>query len=205
MMTNSMKLHRPSAVPNEPLSLQSEGLRLGLFLYFLLFIGLLANEARAEDCRLSLSQPRIDYGVLRRTELLDEQVGRQKTSLGKRTLHLSVICADPRAVAIRFAGVPAGAQGFRFGRHGSFTLDLKHGQVDGRAVELSVEPSSVYADNGRLLPGQVLIARTGGMPATGRRFSAQVDIDTYLPPEAFSVRHETMFEGQGRFEWLPGG
>ncbi|MCP2050340.1 hypothetical protein [Pseudomonas salomonii] len=162
-------------------------------------------DASANDCRLSISQPRVDYGMLRRAELLDERISNQPIILGKRTLQLSVVCAEPGAVALRFTGVPAGTQGFRFGRQGSFTLALKHAQVDGRAVELNSLQSTDTSALGHLLPGQVLIAKAGGLPLTGTRFSAQVEIDTYLPPDAFSVRHETVFEGQGHFEWLPGG
>lgn len=198
-----MKRLRRSVVPSKTVQHSVCRVCLGLGLLFMLAIA--AQDASANDCRLSISQPRVDYGMLRRAELLDEQVSNQPIILGKRTLQLSVVCAEPGAVALRFTGVPAGAQGFRFGRQGSFTLALKHAQVDGRAVELNSLQSTDTSALGHLLPGQVLIAKAGGLPLTGTRFSAQVEIDTYLPPDAFSVRHETVFEGQGHFEWLPGG
>ena len=199
-----MKRLRRSVVPSESVQYTLRRLCLGVsLLWFMLAIA--APDALANDCRLSLSQPRVDYGVLRRTELLDDGIRSQPIMLGKRTLQLSVVCAQPGAVALRFTGVPAGAQGYRFGRQGSFTLALKHAQVDGRAVELSTLLSTDTSTHGLLLPGHVLIAKTSGMPLTGTRFSAQVQIDTYLPHDAFSVRQETVFEGQGHFEWLPGG
>lgn len=126
-------------------------------------------------------------------------------SLGTRILHLSVVCADPRSIALRFTGVPAGPQGYRFGRQGRFTLSLKHAQLDGRTVEWVAARLPDESVRGRLLPGQVLIARSGTTPAKGRRLSAQVEVQTYLPPSAFSVRREAVFEGRGHFELLPGG
>ena len=199
-----MKRLRRSVVPNESVQYTLRRLCLGVsLLLFMLVIA--APGASANDCRLSLSQPRVDYGVLRRTELLDEGVRSQPIILGRRTLQLSVVCAQPGAVAMRFTGVPAGTQGFRFGRQGSFTLALRHAQVDGRAVELNSAQSTDMSTTGLLLPGHVLIAKASGLPLTGTRFSALVEIDTYLPPDAFSVRRETVFEGQGHFEWLPGG
>jgi len=197
-----MKRLRRSVVPNESVQHTLRRLCLGVSLLFMLAIA--APEASANDCRLSLSQPRVDYGVLRRAEL-GEPLASQPIILGRRTLQLSVVCAEPGAVALRFTGVPAGTQGYRFGRQGSFTLALKHAQVDGRAVELSTSQFTETATSGHLLPGHVLIAKAGGLPLTGTRFSAQVQVDTYLPPDAFSVRRETVFEGQGHFEWLPGG
>lgn len=195
---------RRSVVPNKTVQDPIRRLCLGVSL-LLFMLAIAAPDASANDCRLSLSQPRVDYGVLRRTELLDEGIRSQPIILGRRTLQLSVVCAEPGAVALRFTGVAAGTQGYRFGRQGSFTLALKHAQVDGRAVELSSAQSTDMPTSGHLLPGHVLIAKASGLPLTGTRFSALVEIDTYLPPDAFSVRRETVFEGQGHFEWLPGG
>ncbi|WP_231995711.1 DUF1120 domain-containing protein [Pseudomonas mucidolens] len=165
---------------------------------------LMTCEVRAASCQLSLSQSRIDYGVLRQAQLLNDRFGPQIIAPGKRTLHLSVLCVDISPMAIRFSGAPAGPQGFRFGHGGSFTLGIKNARLDGRNVELTAEQPLAGIPDGRLLPGHVLIARAGGVPVTGRRLSAQVDVDTYLPVALFSVRRETTFEGQGQFEWLPG-
>lgn len=153
-------------------------------------------QAWADNCRLSVSQPRIDYGVIRR----EEPVERASMVLGTRTLHLNVVCAEPAAMALRFIGVAADGQGFQFGRQGRFRLSLKHAQMDGHAVgwtaaHLPGEPAS-----GQLLPGQTLMARVAGMPMVGRRLTAQVDIDAELPADALQVRNETRLEGQGSFE-----
>lgn len=153
---------------------------------------LLAQGAHAENCRLSVSQPRIDYGVIRREALVESTT----VTLDTRTLQLNVLCVEPSVMALRFIGAADG-QAFRFGRQGRLRLSLKHAQVDGRAVDWDL-PGGGAA--GQLLPGQVLTARVAGRPVTGQRLTAQVDIDTDLPAEALQVRSQTSLEGQGRFE-----
>ncbi|WP_330209294.1 hypothetical protein [Pseudomonas sp. AM4(2022)] len=158
---------------------------------FVLLCGvLLAEGVRAENCRLSISQPRIDYGVIRQ-EALDES---PSVVLGTRTVHLSVLCAEPSAMALRFTGAADG-QGFRFGREGRFRLTLRHAQVDGRAVGWALSHVPGESASGQLLPGQVLVAQTAG-----KQLTAQVDIDTDLSPAALQVRNQTVLDGQGSFE-----
>ncbi len=166
----------------------------------LALLGMLAAapQVRADNCRLSLSQPHIDYGAMRREVLVQDT----KMTLGTRTLTLSVICAEPAAMALRFIGVSADAQGFRFGRQGRFRLSLKHAQLDGRAVSWAAAQLPDDSASGQLLPGQTLVARVAGGPLTGRRLSAQVDIDTELPADVLDVRSETHLEGQGSFELI---
>lgn len=152
----------------------------------------IAQGVRAENCQLSVSQPRIDYGVIRREAFVESPL----VELGTRTLHLNVVCAEPSAMALRFIGVADG-QGFRFGHTGRFRLSLKHAQMDGRAVDWEMAQRPGETASGQLLPGQVLVARTAG-----KRLTAQVDIDTDLPSDALHVRNETRLEGQGSFELL---
>ena len=56
-----------------------------------------------------------------------------------------------------------------------------------------------------LRPGQSLVALVGGLPAIGRTFSAQVQVETWLSSAAMAVRDKTTLEGNGRFEWVPSG
>ncbi|NWB61507.1 MULTISPECIES: hypothetical protein [unclassified Pseudomonas] len=195
-----MKQVRRSAVPSEPVGPFDGGrLRHGLILYLLLFVVVLANEARANNCQVSLSQPRVDYGLVRQAERGDPQI-----ALGKRTLRLSMACEVPVSMALRFTGVPAGLEGFRFGRQGHFTLSLQSAQVDGKSVELVMPHLSEEPATGRLLPGHRLVAHVADMPVHGRRFTALVNVETFLPAALLAVRDETTFEGQGGFEWAPG-
>ncbi|WP_416152097.1 hypothetical protein [Pseudomonas sp. Bout1] len=189
-MTNFTKPPRRCAVPSEP-----GGLRLGLLLYLLLVVVTMASEARADTCRLSVSQSRVDYGVIRQSERSDGAL-----DLGTRTLHLSIVCADPSVMALRFNGAPAKGQGFRFGRQGQFTLNLKHAQVDGQVVEWAVALLPGEPVTARLSPGHTLVARVAGVPVAGRRLVAQVEVDARLPSAALGVRSETLLEGLGNFE-----
>lgn len=162
-----------------------------------LFTLLVAFDARAENCRLSLSQPRIDYGAIRR----EARVEGASFALGPRRVSLNVVCVEPVPMGLRFIGAADG-QGFQFGRQGRFHLSLQHAQVDGHAIgwaaaHLPGEPAS-----GQLLPGQTLLARLGGMPMVGRRLTAQLEIDAELPAHALDVRDETPLEGQGSFELI---
>ncbi|MFL6606933.1 MAG: hypothetical protein ACJ8HF_01740, partial [Pseudomonas sp.] len=93
-----------------------------------------------------------------------------------------------------------GAEAFSLGPQGSFTLSLRQPRVDGQAVELFQGRARSLEQASRLLPGQTLVARHGGAPVQGRMFSAQVEVETYLPAHAARVRDETLIEGRGRFE-----
>ncbi|MBT2340315.1 MULTISPECIES: hypothetical protein [Pseudomonas] len=152
---------------------------------------------------MSLSQDRVDYGRLHRGELLVEQPGETALALGKRTLNLNVVCPQPTAMALRFDSPGAGPEAFSLGLQGSFTLDLKRPRLDGQAVELFQGRARSLEQSSRMLPGQTLVARRGGAPIQGRMFSAQVEIETYLPASATRVRDETLIDGRGRFELVP--
>lgn len=203
-MTSSTTAPRQSAMPRESLRVfRPGGLRLAC-LCLLLLAGVVAGDAQAADCRLSLSQPRVDYGVVHRAELLGESSGWPRFSLGKRILHLSIACVEPVPIGVRFTGAPGGAQGFRFGRQGSFTLNLEHAQVDGQAVDLFVSHRPGEPATGLLLPGFALVAYAAGAPVRGRRFTAMVSLETFLPAAGFATGDELVVEGQGSFEWSPG-
>ena len=187
-MTSSTKLRRWSAMFAKGVS---SSRALGLYL---LSIALLGGQAHAENCRMTLSDPRVDYGVIRPSQASS---GKAIVVLGTpRTLHLSVFCTDHSAMALRFSGVAADAQGYQFGRRGRFTLNLRQAQVDGRPVSWQ----SDEALSGQLLPGRAVYASAGGAPVTGRRLTAQVEIAIQLPADALSVRREMLLEGHGQFE-----
>lgn len=157
-------------------------------------------EASASECRLSVSQPQIDYGLLRPVTTPEPR----GIFLGKRMVRLNVVCSEATVIALRFQGVPADAQGFRFGREGRFDLTLLQPLLDGQAIELA--PMHNRAErSGQLRPDQALVVLKAGQPASGRVFSAQVQVDTYLSSATPPVRDKTLLEGSGRFEWVPGG
>lgn len=189
MMVNFMKLLRPRAV-------KIGSVKRGV----ILLVGLLlAGQAHA-SCRLSVNQPLVDHGLLRS----DGQSANHAVSVGKRTVRLNVVCSQATVIALRFEGMPAEGQGFRFGQRGYFNLTLQHPLLDGKPVELARLYNHAERDS-TLRPGQSLVALVGGLPATGRTFSAQVQVETWLSSAAMAVRDKTTLEGNGRFEWVPGG
>ena len=64
----------------------------------------MAGGVRAENCQLSVSQPYIDYGVIRREAVVQST----SVALGTRTLHLNVVCTQPSMIALRFIGAADG-------------------------------------------------------------------------------------------------
>ncbi len=187
-MTNFSKPHRRYAMLAKPMS-GSHVPRLCLLL-----VALMGSPARADDCRMTLSEPRIDYGVMRPSQASS---GRATLMLEtQRTLHLSVLCATPTGMSLRFSGAPADAQSYQFGRQGRFTLSLRQAQVDGSPVSWQPDETA----SGRLLPGRTLFANAAGVAVTGRRLTAQVEIEVQLPADALAVRREMQLEGHGQFE-----
>ncbi|NWE19184.1 DUF1120 domain-containing protein [Pseudomonas sp. P7548] len=154
----------------------------------LLWGGMMAQWARADECRLIVSQGRVDYGAIR-NERRDE---RGAVAMGTRTVHLNILCPQPSTMALRFNGTASDSEGFRFGREGRFRLSLRHARLDGQPVE--------WADMGEPAAGQLLPGRTLVAQGAGRQLAAQVEIDADLPVDALRVRSHTVLEGQGHFE-----
>lgn len=162
--------------------------------------GLLMVEEAAAACRTSLSQPLIDYGLLRDSG----QAGAQGVFLGKRMVRLSVSCTEIAVIALRFQGVPAEGQGYRLGQQGYFNLTLQQPMLDGKPVELA-QLYNPAQRGGVLRPGQPLVVLAGSTPAKGLTFSAQVQVESWLSGVANAVRDKTTLEGSGRFELVPAG
>jgi len=155
---------------------------------------LIAGEVHAAECRLAVSRPEGDLGAF----------AAQGVLLGKRTVHLNVVCPQDTLIALRFRGVPAVGQGFKFGEQGYFNLSLQQAVLDGRPAELA--PLHNRADrSGQLLQDQAMVVLAAGVPAVGRVFSAQVQVETYLFDTTTAVRDKTVLEGGGRFELVPAG
>ncbi|MGA8136929.1 MULTISPECIES: hypothetical protein [Pseudomonas] len=165
---------------------------------------LFSAPAGANDCTLSLSQSQIELGALR-PGALAMAPGQPDLFLGTRRLSLNIACPWPTSMVLRFDGPAAGPQAFRFDRQGRFTVGLSNARLDGKPVSLASAQRPAEASASHLMaPGQSLVVLARDLPAKGRFFSAQVEIDTHLPVSATRVRDETSVEGRGRFELLPG-
>ncbi|CAB3743333.1 hypothetical protein LMG3441_05979 [Achromobacter kerstersii] len=199
-MTSSMKAH-PQYATRAAGASKSQGLLARLVLVLFLFGS--ASAASAE-CRLSVSNPEIDYGTLYRSELLAQ--GRSSMlSLSKRELSLTAICDGETPFALRFLGDAVGPNSYRFAVNGSFTIRLSNATVDGSPVELAHASvtggtQSSPSVSAVLAPGSVISPVSLGQAATGKVFAVQVEFDTSIDEPATRVRDLTFLDGGGAFE-----
>lgn len=133
-------------------------------------------------CRLSVSNPVVDYGMMSRWQLEDIGVG--SVSPGTRSLTISVVCPYSRTMSLRVEG-EASEGGLRYGEHGTTHLHLLDAQLDGNAVELrSVTPAGVITDSGgyrlALNAGQRLAPVIQGRLAEGKTLTARLEIQPVL-------------------------
>ncbi|WP_416770945.1 hypothetical protein ACMGT0_30470 [Pseudomonas sp. RHF3.3-3] len=168
-----------------------------------LALALCSLPVAAHDCTLSLSQAQIDLGSLRLGSL-PIQPGQSELSLGLRRLSLTIVCPRSTAMLLRFEGAAAGPQAYRLAR-GYFTVGLGNARLDGEPVSLAVEgrPEEHGAD-WLMAPGRTVRVLAQGLPAKGRFFSAQVEVEPRLPLAMSRVGDETEIQGRGRFELVPG-
>lgn len=169
-------------------------------------LALVANAALAADCDMQLSNREVNYGALHRGELT---TGAQMAAipLGKRQLALSVMCRQPTAIGLRFDGQPAGADAYRFGGQGSFTVRLSDATLDGRPVQLASLSGSggtgTASNAASMKPNGLVVTTAHGAPVTGKAFTAQVEIDTYIDDATTRVRDLSVLEGTGTFRLVP--
>ncbi|WP_286175316.1 fimbrial protein [Enterobacter sp. Cy-643] len=133
-------------------------------------------------CRLSVSNPLIDYGVMSRWQL--EDIGAGRVSPGTRSLTISVVCPYSRTMILQVEG-EGREGGLRYGEHGTTRLRLLDAQLDGNAVELhSVTPDGVITESDRhrlaLNAGQRLAPVMQGRLAEGKILTARLEIQPVL-------------------------
>ncbi|HGM4923502.1 TPA: fimbrial protein [Serratia marcescens] len=149
-------------------------------------------------CRLSVSNPVVDYGLMSRWQL--EDIGAGRVSPGTRSLTVSVVCPYSQTMSLRVEGEDREG-GLRYGEHGTTRLRLLDAQLDGNAVELrTVTPAGVITESG----GQRLVLKAGqrlapvmqGRLAEGKTLTARLDIQPVLAEDDARVssrqRSETM-------------
>jgi len=139
---------------------------------------LLMLPGAAGACEIQISQPNVDYGRVRPSELMPRSGG--AAELGARTLSLSVDCTAPRAFALQADGpVAHDPESFSFSEHGDVRLTLFDARVDDRAVSLERDQASPAL--AMLLPPSVSVrAVDGGRPVEGKRFTAQLRVNPRL-------------------------
>jgi len=164
------------------------------------------SSAFAADCQLQSSQPVQDFGQFNPYELT-KVPGSDSASLGQRVLQLTVICPDPSTLAIVFRGAAAGAQRFKMGDAGQFSLTVKDALLDGQPVNLgrAMNPKATpehAAASVQLTPEYYIVplAISNSRPQQGKTLTLRVEINAYLKMDHLKIRDITPFQGQGFFE-----
>jgi hypothetical protein len=152
---------------------------------------------------MTLSASRIDYGSLSRATLARGPDGRLE--LPGRSVRLHLRCVDPTDMTVYFRGVAADVGSFRLSDNGRFALRLRDGLLDGVRVDL-MRRGGTGGETGQMaaslpwLPAEGIAPVMNGQPATGREFSAQIDIDTRVDERALGVRDTERWAARGSVE-----
>lgn len=133
-------------------------------------------------CRLSVSNPVVNYGMMSRWQL--EDIGAGSVSPGTRSLTVSVVCPYSRTMSLRVESEDREG-GLRYGEHGTTHLRLMDAQLDGNAVELqTVTPAGIIKESGRhrlaLNAGQRLAPVMQGRLAEGKTLTVRLEIQPVL-------------------------
>ncbi|MGF6711260.1 hypothetical protein QFZ41_002224 [Luteibacter sp. W1I16] len=159
--------------------------------------------AREAGCEVTSDTATIDYGRLSRATTVP--TGNGELVLPSRTARLEVRCSQPEDMTMFFRAVPLNAQAFRFADQGRFSLRLRDGLLDGEPVNLAQldRPGAPPLRTGASLPwlpGQGIAPLKAGFIATGKVFTAYVDIDARLDAAALNVGDATRWQSGGRIE-----
>lgn len=177
--------------------------RAALIILMSLSTGLSSSIFAGQDdsCVVQSSQPLIDYGRKTAAELTEGKARTNQVFIGKQTISLSAVCESKASLALSFHGQGADDRSYRFARNGSFTLKVLSAQLDGKLVRmLPADAVATGSSEQRLRPGVSLVAYDGQRPAKGERLTVQVEVETYIDPEAIKVRAEEMWEGGGQLK-----
>lgn len=166
--------------------------------------GTRVHAQASERCDVQLGESLVDYGRMTRAQLLERQPDAVRTSLGKRGVTLTAVCAERTAMALSFQGEPADDTGFRFARNDRFTLQILDAQLDGKPVRLAAPQADAtgFAPSSSLRPGDRMSPVDGAGLAQGQRLTVQLEIEPFVGAAATRVAAESRWEGAGRFDVL---
>lgn len=173
----------------------------------LFFVSLAANVQAEEECRLDLSESRLDFGLMNRAITFTPAPERL---LGERRLSLTLNCPQPKDMSLFYRGLAAGPERLRFTEGGSYRLQVSDGVLDGRAVELGLLAGSGQAPGaiGSTLNWRAdhgIVPMQGGQPLNGRSFSVQIEVSAWAREEATRVHDAITWETSGVFDALASG
>ncbi|MCS3419267.1 DUF1120 domain-containing protein [Pseudomonas yamanorum] len=158
--------------------------------------------AQAEDCRLNLSESRLDFGVMNRTI---HRAPSAETLLGERRLSLTINCPQPSDMSLFYRALAGHGERFRFTDRGSYEVQVSDAVLDGQAVELGLIAGQGQAPGTRAnvlawRPDQGIVPLRDGVPATGSAFSVQLLVNAWAQADATLVRDAVTWETSGLFD-----
>jgi hypothetical protein len=163
--------------------------------------------ALADECKLTLSQPVVDYGLTNRAIRAN---GSAEQTLGERHLSLNLSCPQPTDMTLFYRAMAATAERFRFAEHGSYAVRMSDAVLDGQPVDLgfiSAIGQVPEASASSLLwqPQQAIVPVRSGVAAQGQSLSAQLELTAWASEKALQVRDAVVWETTGLFDAVATG
>lgn len=166
-----------------------------------------AAQAQAQDeCRLDLSESRLDFGLMNRAIAA---TGAERL-LGERRLSLTLNCPQPSDMSLFYRAQADGVERLRFTGGGSYRVHVRDAVLDGRAVEVGLlagpgQPPGRVGTNLNWRADHGIAPMHNGQPATGRSFSVQLEVSAWAREEAVRVRDAVTWEASGRVDATASG
>ncbi|WP_318369503.1 hypothetical protein [Enterobacter sp.] len=171
----------------------------------LLLTTLAAYNAQADErCTASSSQSTIDYGQLQQQDLTPGESTFGTRSInwlatGEQEVRLDIHCAQPEKVRLFFSGNSTHGKLFSFGEQGAVQVKLQEARIDNRPVTLRHAAWGEAVSGGGSETLNMGAEKNGvafidGGEATGQHLTVTMHVRSYLSPEAFQVRDESVLE-----------
>lgn len=170
----------------------------------LIGIASVSGQALADDCKINLSQSQMDFGQVIPPSSNAALNAGNKHNLGNRVVSLNASCPQPSKLLLVLHGEQLGAD-FKFAKQGQTRVTLSNALLDGRSVDLAQvkSPGAVagaYSSVVNVVPGDMIIPVSGGVPATGSVLSLQVDIQPIVPVSELRTREAKTLEANLSFQ-----
>ncbi|WP_082340949.1 DUF1120 domain-containing protein [Pseudomonas sp. MIACH] len=172
----------------------------------LMSVGLVANVWADDECRINISEPVLDFGLMKR---LAQHDAAPQRLLGERRLSVNLNCPQSTDMSVFYRALAASAQRLQFTEHGTYALQVSDGVLDGQAVELGLLPAAGQAPAAvgttlSWLPGHGVAPVQGTRVVQGKHFALQVSLSAWADVAATRVREATTWEVSGTFDTRQG-
>lgn len=170
--------------------------------------GLMPNaRALADECRLSVSQSVLDYGLMHRAIRTPEP---QERTLGERRLSLNLNCPQPADMSVFYRAMAVTEERFKLADHGSYTVHISDAVLDGQSVDLGMisgvsQTPQATASNLLWRPGQAIVPVRSGTAVQGQNLSAQLQLTAWAQVQASPLRDTVAWEATGLFDPIAEG